>query len=270
MRILTQILFLSFILISISACDKNENDPKETLKATTISAKWNVNNSNEYKSFEFNNSGSYIIVKKKSSTKKSANDQTILFGTYEIMEDKKVVLSDFGTLIFSDVKENSVSFSIQPLSNPNNEIIMSASKQEEMEATTKTELLCRTWKMVSVNGEEVVGTRYELSVLFSKAGTYFVEPVNFGDDENGGLSNWKWSDSSETKFLYSWNTPPVWDEKVAVEVIELTNNSLKILERFEGEEDEFYELVPSNNTKSAKIELNKALNKQIRSGFLKK
>jgi len=245
MKTLKKTLIVIFVLTFITACNKDENDPIEILEKTTISAKWNVGNSSEYKSFEFNESGNYIIVKNNNSKAKSANNQVnqiVLFGNYEI-NGKTIILSDFGTLIVSEVNEMLISFSIQLANNSGSEIVINASKHEEMDSTVKTEMLCRTWKMASVNGESVVGTKYELSVLYSNAGTYFVELANPVDENDGGLASWKWSDNTETKFLYSWDTPPVLSEEDIVEVIELTDNSLKILERFDGDE-ELYELVP--------------------------
>lgn len=269
MKTLNKTLIVIFILTLITACSKDESDPVEVLDKTTISAKWNVGNSSEYKSIEFNESGNYIIVKNNSSKAKSANNQVnqiVLFGTYAI-NDKTIILSDFGTLIVSEINEMFISFSIKLANNSGNEIIINASKQENMDSTAKTEMLCRTWEMVSINDQSVVGTKYELCLLFSNAGTYFVELANPENENDGGLASWKWSDNTETKFLYSWVTPPVWDERDIVEVIELTDNSLKILDR-SVDVEKLYELVPVSNNKSARIESNKNLNRKIKIGFL--
>lgn len=264
MKNLKMILVTIFVLTFITACDKDENDSKETLEKSTISAKWNVSNSSDYDSFEFNASGNYIVVK--NSTTKSTNDQTILFGTYEIIDNKTIVLSDFGTLILSKIDEASISFSIKLTSSPNNEIIINASKQEEMENSTKTELLCRTWELISINGENVAGTENEGTVLFSKAGTYLVTSSN----GQSGLAQWKWKDATETKFLYSWEETPVWAEENFVEIIELTNSTLKILE-ISDSDDELYVLKPVVNSKSSTIKSSIALNKRIsKKGLLKK
>tara|TARA_B110001450_G_C17545582_1_gene450397 strand:- start:130 stop:927 length:798 start_codon:yes stop_codon:yes gene_type:complete len=265
MRNLKQILLAILVLTFITACDKDENDPKETLEKATISAKWNVNNSSEYESFEFNESGNYIVLK--NSTTKSTNDQIILFGTYEIIGNTTIVLSDFGTLTIADVNENSINFTIQLTSDPDNEIIINASKQTQMESTTNTELLCRTWELISINGEDVAGTEDELTVLFSAAGTYF---VSYSDGESG-LAQWKWKDELETEFLYSWEEEPNWEEEDFVEITELTNSTLKILEKFEDDEDELYVLAPIVNTKSAKINSSVDITEKIsKTGLLKK
>lgn len=247
MKNLNQILLAIFVLTIIASCDKGESDPKKTLKKATISAKWHVDNSNEYESFEFNESGNYIAIKR--TTTKSTNDQAILFGTYEIIDNTTIVLSDFGTLTISEVNESSISFSIRFTGDPDNEVIINASKQEEMATSTTTELLCRTWELISINGEDVEGTENETIALFSKAGTYL---VTWPDGEND-IAQWKWKDEAETQFLYSWEEDPVWEEEDYVEIIELSNSTLKILEKFEDYEDELYVLAPVVNTKSVKI-----------------
>lgn len=261
MKNLKHILLAIFVLTFITACEKDENDPKETLEKSTISAKWIVSNSSDYDSFEFNENGNYIVVK--NTTTKSTNDEVVLFGTYEITDNKTIVLSDFGTLNISKIDEDSISFSIELTNNSNNEITIDASKQEEMESTTKTDLLCRTWEMVTVNGEPVAGTDMELTILFSKAGTYFVSFADPEDENDGGLAQWKWKNESETQLLYSWEEDPVWEEESHVEIPELTSTKLKIIE-----DEDTYRLQPDTTTKSAIVKSSKDLsNRQLKSGF---
>ncbi len=260
------ILSVIFVFSLISSC--SDDEPSETLKKETISAKWLTDGSSVYKSFEFNESGNYIVVK--DAETKSTNDEVILFGTYEIIDNKTITLSDLGTISISNIDDNSISFSIKLANDPNNEILISATKGAEMENTTRTDLFCRTWEMVSVNGVDVTGTSYELSVLFSKAGTYFVEYVDSEYEDDGNLSYWKWKDNTESEFLYSRETPPVWEDDNVVEVIELTNSTLKLLERFDDDEDELYVLKPVITTKSGRIEesINQA-DVKIKTGFLR-
>jgi len=261
MKKLKQILVAIFVLTFIVACNKDDNDPKGNLEKTTISAKWIVSNSSEYSSFEFNESGNYIVVK--NTTTKSTNGQIFLFGTYEITDNKTIVLSDFGTLTLSEIDENSIDFSIKLTSNPNNEITINASKQEEMESTARTDLLCRTWEMVTINGEPVVGTEMELTVLFSKAGTYF---VSYPDNDEGGLAQWKWKNEAETQLLYSWDEVPVWEDADHVEIPELTSTKLIVID-----DEDTCLLQPVSTTKSAIVKsLKDPSNKHIKSGFYNK
>ena len=246
MKNVKQILVAILAVIFILSCDKDDIDSNEALKKSTISAKWIVSGSSDYKSFEFNESGNYIIVKK--AITKSTNDQIVLFGTYEIIGNTTVVLSEFGTLTISEIKENSIFFSIQLKNNADKEIVINAIKKEEMEASTKTNLLCRTWEMVTVNGEPAPGTDMELTVLFSTAGTYFVSYANPEDENDGGLAQWKWKDEAKNQLLYSWDGVPTWNEEKYVEIPELTSSTLKIVE-----DDTIYILKPKSNTKSATI-----------------
>ena len=264
MKFLKQILVAIFVLTFIPSCDKDENEPKENLEKAAISAKWIVSNPSKYESFEFNESGNYIVVE--NTITKSTNDKIILFGTYEIIDNKTIILSDFGTLTISKINENSISFSIQLTSNPDNEIIIDASKQEEMESSARTVLLCRTWQLLTVNDTSVIGTDMELTVLFSAAGTYFVSYVKPEGGNVGGLAQWKWKNEAETQFLYSWEEVPVWDEEDYVEILELSSTTLKIIE-----DEVTYVLQPISNTKSASIKTsNNSSNKRIKRGFFKK
>jgi len=222
------ILLAIFTLTIITSCKKDKNDLQTNLNKENISGKWDVNGTNDYESFEFNHSGNYIVVKDKKT--KSSNGQSIQFGTYEIIDDKTVLLSDFGNITISEINDNSISFSIQLLNDPNNEITLNASKHDEMESTPRTELMCRTWELITMDGNPVEGTEYEATVLFSEAGTYFVTWYN-GDV---GLSHWKWKDASETEFLYSWAEVPVWETAPSVEIPELTNYTLKMIVKSSG------------------------------------
>lgn len=267
MRNFLRILAFVLVLTSIFSCKKDEGKTKTILEKETISAKWTVDGTSVFESFEFNKSGNYIVVK--TTGTKSTNSQVVLFGTYEILDNETIVLSDLGTMKILNIGENSISFKITINSDLNTEISITATKQDITASSSKTALLCRTWKMVSLNGESVVGTEYELSVLFSDAGTYFVEFDNPDDESDGGLAQWTWKDSNETKFCYSWEGDPTCDGENEVEITELTKSVLKISEVYLGIETLLYVFEPANNTKSATFENYKIKTKSIfKSGFL--
>ena len=253
MRNLQLILLAIIALTFIVSCEKDENKSKETLNKETISAKWLVNGSSDYESFEFNESGNYIIVK--NTAKKSTSEDAIIFGTYEFIDNKKITLNDFGTLKISEIYSNSISFSLQLSNNPDNEIIIEASKKDEMESTKRTDLLCKTWDLVTLNDTSVAGTDMELKILFSKAGTYYISYVNRNDGE---LAQWKWKNEAETELLYSWDDEPNWEEVDFVEIPELTSNTLKIIE-----DETEYVLQPASNKKSARGQESKFLLENI-------
>jgi hypothetical protein len=263
-----QILMILFALTMIISCEKNPIVSQDTLSVEKISAKWVIDGISIYKSFEFNKSGNYIVVKKASTD--STSKQFVLFGTYEITDKKTLVLSDFGKIKISEISDKSLSFSVSLITSPNIEVAITASKNAEIQSTTKTDLLCRTWEMVTINGKNVVGTDNDLSVLFSASGTYFVSFANPTDENHGGLAQWKWKDDSQTNILYSWDEVPVWNKSEFVEISKLTSDSLKILEK-----EDTYVLKPKSNLKSNLKQGMKSIptstsRKSIKTGFFKR
>lgn len=240
---------LSLVVI-FSSCEKGDNKDNNdvTITKETISAKWIVADNVTYKSFEFNESGNFIIVV--DNMKKSMNEEDIIFGNYEVVDDITIKLKNYGTIKTSKIDDNTISFTLTLDTSSGNEISINANKADEMQSSSNTELLCRTWNMVSINGENVAGTEEELTVLFSQAGTYFVTYLNSTDEENGGLAKWKWKDENQNTLCYSWDGEPTCDGDNEI-LIEVTTNSLKITEVFD-DEAEIYILEPLIVTKSAK------------------
>jgi len=149
---------------------------------------------------------------------KSTNDQIISFGTYDIIDNETIVLSDFGTIKLSKFDKNSMSFSIKLNSSPNKEINISASKEESMISTLRTDLLCQAWEEVREDDD------LEATVILSKAGTYFVT----WPDGDFGIGEWKWKDSTETKILLEEGDYQTYE----AEILELTSSTLRIYEEF--------------------------------------
>lgn len=263
MKRINQFFIIIFLLISVISCKKDKNNVEETLTKETISGKWVVTGTSDYLSFEFNESGNYIIVKK--VTKKSAGDQIILFGTYVIIDNKTIVLSDFGTIKISNINETSISISVILNSDPPNVITINATKQDDIANSSRTELLCRTWEMVTVNGEDVAGTEYEITVLFSKAGTYFVSYANPVDENAGGLAQWRWKDENEEKLCYSWEGEPICNGENEVNIPELTADQLTVIEN-----EYTYVLQPGSNSKSPVLKTSDGLlNTRLKNGFFR-
>ena len=100
------------------------------------------------------------------------------------------------------------------------------------------------------------------TVLFSKAGTYFVSKVNGG----GGIKQWKWNDDAETQLLYSWGVVPVFTDDHYVDIPELSSTKLIIIEY-----KQTYILQPVSTSKSVmKNSLKNSSNRQMKSGFFNK
>ncbi|WP_299124569.1 hypothetical protein [uncultured Tenacibaculum sp.] len=252
------LLFLTLVTIS---CNSNDEIPSTKIKKEEISSKWEIENSN-YKSFEFNKDGNYIIVKSASANKSKSqkNEKNILLGQYEIVDDKTINLIDFGQIIISSINGTKMDFTIVD-NKTSTSIEVSSSKIEKISSSTNTDLFCRTWKMTEVNGEDVVGTKYELTVIFSQAGTYFVELVNPTQSNQGGLAEWKWQNAEENSLCYSWEGEPNCTGDNSVTIVELTENKLVFTE-----DNKTYKLQPiansvpkSTNTPTKTINLEKGI-----------
>ncbi|MDH6307254.1 hypothetical protein M2451_000403 [Dysgonomonas sp. PFB1-18] len=255
-KILVLFLFTAFLFSCSNDDDNNQGD--DTIDPTlaevvTDDSKWiSISSDSRILSLEFNSSGNYIAVE--NTLAKSTNGQQIRFGTYTRKDASTISLSGLGTVKVSSIINNTATMEIT-LTGSSTPIIFRGVKLAEMASTTKTDMLCQTWEIVKYNGESAVGTEFDaMTVLFSKAGTYFVTAPNGGDDM-GGLAEWKWKpDTNETEFLYTWNGSFEGDYAGSFATInELTATYLKITEVFEDEDDatDVWEFKSIKNTKSS-------------------
>lgn len=245
---------LLFILCSLISCNNDDDNNGKTvqdptLTKNTVSAKWNITEANSiYSSFEFNESGNYIIVKQ--SLAKSTENSIVYFGSYKISNDgTTIVLTGLGTIKVSAIDSNNISFSFILDSKPGETIKLNAKRSSEIAKSTSTELLCKTWMVKKYFVNSIETNAPNLTILFSKAGTYFVDWKD--DPENGGLAKWRWVNNQERKIQYLWDE--VWEDNDVVEINELTENSLKITE-IEENGVHLYELAPIDNTKASIVE----------------
>ena len=263
-KIINKILALIAVTTLIS-CDNSENSTNNNVNNITYKAKWLVEENGDFKSFEFNESGNYIVVK--NAPEGSANSEIVRFGTYETTDNKVLNLSNLGILKIKSTTANRMSFSIVTLENPETEINLNAQRQAEISNSTNTDLLCRTWELVTTNGEPVSGTDMELTVLFSNASTYFVTYLNPTDENDGGLAQWVWTNSNEDSLCYSWDgTAPVCDADNTVSITSLSANTLTIVEN-----SDVYVLQPLTVGKPTNTQPIKSKSKlHLKKGFFKK
>ncbi|HEY3405148.1 MAG TPA: hypothetical protein VGK59_17310 [Ohtaekwangia sp.] len=229
MRIFQKILAIVLVIASVISCsDDSDGKKSDSALKESIEGKWIVTSSSgrvssdSYESFEFNLSGNFIIV----------IDGEVIFGIYEVIDDETIELEDYGTFKLVSVDGSSISFTFTPDSG--DEITFTADKAPQVENSSKTKLLCKTWELVELDGEPVAGTDYELTVLFSDAGTYYVSIT--------GLATWQWKDNDETTICYSWEGDPTCTESNQAIIHELTNNKLVISDLLSD-----YELKPATN-----------------------
>jgi hypothetical protein len=238
MKNLRSIMSIALLMLFALACGDSDSkkDEKEVVRET-ISAKWIVSDvasgrvkSGDFESFEFNKSGSYIVI----------YNGSVYFGKYEIADDKVTIkLNDFGTLVLISTSDDAISFTFV-FDGDEVTYTVTGDKAPEMESSGQTEKLCKTWELVTYNGDAVKGTEMELTVLFSEAGTYFVYNIY---DQEGGLAHWQWKDSSEKTLCYSWEGDATCDGDNQVTIVENTSSRLEI-----DEAGDIYVLKPVSAT----------------------
>lgn len=261
---------LCLTLMVISCSKNNEEIQGKLIEKKSISAKWEISNSN-YKSLEFNKDGNYIIVKSSTQGKNtlSKNNDGVLFGEYTIVNETTINLIGFGKILISSINDTEMNFTIVDDKTATS-IEVNSTKILKIDSSTSTDLLCRTWKMVEVDNENVKGTEYELTVIFSQAGTYFVELQNPTEEVNGGLAEWKWKDASENTMCYSWDGEPTCTEEDGlVSITNLTENNLTIVETKYGETNEYKLEVVTDNTSAKTHQKNNTKNISLKKGIFK-
>lgn len=226
MKKLAQVFGVIFYVILFSSCEIHDYGTPDLLTRKALSAKWAVAGESDYQSFEFNLSGSYLVVKKEAI----AHDPIIRFGTYRILDYETVELSGFGTLKVSTFNSGSFDFSLRLAADPDTDIRVNTLRQKEMERSAKTDLICRTWKIQTVDGYPAAQAKKDLTVLFSAAGTYFVTYAVKISESDGRSAQWKWKDNAEAKLLYSWDPNAEWDDAHSIEIPKLTSDSLVIID----------------------------------------
>lgn len=265
MRKINSILFAIIMMTIVISCEKQPVLQNEILISEKINTKWLVDSIlSDYRSFEFNKSGNYIIEQKGTQ---SNNNKTILYGNYDISDNKTLVLSNFGTIEVTQIDDKSFKFNVILSLDPNNEISLIGSKHSEIKSTPKTDLLCKTWELLTENGVSVKGSEHDIDLLFSASGTYF---VYYNQKNSGALAQWQWKDDFQNNLLYSWNINPDWGKSDMVEIRKLSTDSLIIVEN-----DTRYALKPKQAIKSKIKALNNSIlttifEYNIQSGFLNK
>jgi hypothetical protein len=233
-KVLYTVTVISVILFNSSCSRERYGITKDML-----SGKWVVQGSSLYESFEFNESGNYIVIR--SSSGKAEKGSEVIYGQYEI-NNETVNLYDFGSLNDVEIEGDQMIATVVE-DNSSTPVDIQTTKAAEYENSSRTDLLCRTWKIVSWNGQ--TSNPYDArEILFSRAGTYL---VTYSDNDTG-LSSWQWKDSNEQILCYNWYGFPTCTGANEVEISNLTNTTCTI-----SEDDDIYKLEPASTSKSANI-----------------
>ena len=201
-NILIQLSFALLISIAIlSGCKESDTEEEELEVGNVpafINAKWEISDPNsDFKSFEFNKDGNFIVVTKayeneytfRSGTaiKSSLNTNDNLFqrnnitlrtsalspvhfGTYSIQGDT-ITLSEFGTINVISITAATFNFSFK-LTSTGESWEFTTQTHDPVTISSRTEMLCRSWKLDRV--------RLDFSYLDEETINYYEE--NFGED----------------------------------------------------------------------------------------
>ncbi|RZJ52669.1 MAG: hypothetical protein EOO44_11095 [Flavobacterium sp.] len=278
MNKITQIISVLLLVVSFSCCSKEDNTEEETAKET-IDKKWIVENSEEFKSIEFDTNGNYIITKnansiasKKTLTSKTA-EEIIVFGTYEVLDTDILLLSDFGTIKVDDSDPTNVVFSIKYEGSDTYNYELKVSKAAEITTSPNTDLLCHsTWKLTR---NEPIHDTVSL-INFSKAGTCF---TSFNITSQNGqkflqFGKWQWQDKDETKIKITEIKNAQWildkDGEVEFEITKM-GVKLEMRETFEGKaHNNLFDTITVAKTKKTavkKVKSLKVISNKIRTNF---
>lgn len=201
-----------------------------------------------------NSSNNLLGKKRTASGNARTNSSPIHFGSYKI-DGNKITLTGFGVIDVINLTEEEFHFSFTIQSTGNANEYIASKTQEPIMSSSRADMICKTWVLdkvtIDVNSfdadeiaefieedgpnwaaiwaqEETEDSKGDI-VLFSKAGTYLILYKNQEIKDEAGLAEWKWTNSSENAFYYSWDnwTSPDWTDDVA-KINELTNSKLVI------------------------------------------
>lgn len=234
------ILIILMAMLVFVSCEKADDEPEQMNEETVgnIVGKWEVNNSTIYESFEFTNNGVCIMVE--NSAGKSVNGQTIKAGTYDL-DDLGLGIILLFEMNDSRVLDNilltpeSASFTVTNPANPGNSVAVQSDRAEEMEGSERTELIAKSWIVVSTTiiDDEGVSQTFQLlenniRMIFSMTyyGTFSSYSFQNGEEEQG-FGNWMWTDNTETA-MKTWLNDESFGDADLITIDNLTENSLII------------------------------------------
>ncbi|MDR2064282.1 MAG: hypothetical protein LBP85_01025 [Prevotellaceae bacterium] len=184
------------------------------------------------------------------SSEQESNLSPIHHGTYTKNGDV-ITLTGFGVLTIISITAEQFTFSFTLTENGETGEYTANTSAPPISESERTKLMCRAWTVkditidedaMSEDDKEHYFNKYgpawtdsliqggidkgilNATALFSRAGTYLV--LYAKEDSEAGLAEWKWVNSEEKSFYYSWNNwQDNWDDNI-VEIIELNKTSL--------------------------------------------
>jgi hypothetical protein len=191
---------------------------REDTARRSISEKWEITTpGSSYASFEFNQDYNYIAVE---NDPLGESDNPVRFGKYTMPAKDVIDMINLGVLKIEADNNEDINLSFSPADEHGKEMRFTASKAERMREYARTDLFCRTWKVIKSTETSWIGGLF----FISNAGTYFFTTP---DGESNSMSQWRWYNDKTEEFEYTHYN---WRYYGRAKIMELTRNYLKFFD----------------------------------------
>jgi hypothetical protein len=172
-------------------------DPGKILSPAFFNAKWEiVSRNSDFDSFEFDEHGNFLAI-----MNDDARDPAYL-GKYTVKSWNTLELEDYGVITLQARMNNTVNFTFAAQESDSPVAYRAKENTSILDDSRQTSLLCRTWRAVALNGDDVQDVGGEHLTFFSKTGAFYVVYL---DEDRSALGQWKWKNSTRKEFVYSWD-----------------------------------------------------------------
>jgi hypothetical protein len=165
---------------------------------TLFNAKWEISSRNsDFASFEFDERGNYLAIEKN-----GGKDPAVHFGKYKVRSWNTLELADFGSLVIQTRRDKAVNFTFTPIGSGEAAAYQARENLSVIDTSPRTNMLCRAWLAITVNGNDVREIGGEHLVFFSRTGAFY---VTYLKEDRSALGQWRWKDRNRGEIVYSWD-----------------------------------------------------------------
>jgi hypothetical protein len=165
---------------------------------TLFNAKWEITSRNSsFASFEFDERGNYLAIEKNGD-----KDPAVHFGKYKARSWNTLELAGFGSLVIQARMDKTVGFTFTPMDSGEVLTYRARENLNVIDTFPRTNMLCRAWLAITVNGNDVRETGGEHVVFFSRTGAFY---VTYLKEDRSALGQWRWKDRNREEIVYSWD-----------------------------------------------------------------
>ena len=173
---------LILLLLSVGSCTSDDVD--NSIDKADLEGKWQINNSSEYVSIEFNKSNTCLIGKI------TDGEELVTYHPYQF-EPNRLILESGEILSNFSVEEINISFQLTTTAN---DVAMLQGDLDEnlIQESPLNDLLVRSWQTAYFIEDGITYDYNFSSLFFSTNGTYFFEDTFEESSANGA---WQWFDT---------------------------------------------------------------------------